>query len=241
MFGSWYEFWGAWADGCLEFGEFWQWLSNLYYALTKTPDIETIWQAFMSFLSPFSVIVPYVVLALCLALAFFGQKLMPVVKFLAFFIIGFVLGVYYFPPLIAGTIALPGWVCGIIMALVVSVLYNFLYVGIFAIAVTYSAYTVCYSGFNFMEITEINVPLVIICAIIAISTLVIAFFFLKYIEMGVTSVVGAYLFTFYFRTMVFDYKSLPAFATSPWVAAFILTIIIAVPAFIVQFKMRKSY
>ena len=241
MFGSWNAFWGAWADGCLEFGEFWQWLSNLYYALTKTPDIETIWSAFMAFLSPFSVIVPYIVLALCLVLAFFGQKLMPVVKFLAFFIIGFVLGVYYFPPLLEGTINLPGWVCGLIMALIVSVLYQFLYIGVFAIAVSYSVYTVCYSGFNFMEITEINVPLVVVCALIAVSALIIGFFFLKYIEMGVTSVVGAYLFTFYFRTMLFDYKSLPAFATAPWVAAFVLTIIIAIPAFIVQFKTRKVY
>ncbi len=241
MFGSWNDFWNAWADGCLDFAEFWHWLSNLYYAITQTPDIKAIWSSIMSVLSPIYVIVPYVVLALCLCLAFFGQKIMPVVKFIAFFVLGFVLGVYYLPPVLSGVINVPGWLCGVILALVVSVVYHFLYVGIVAVVVTYCAYTVCYMGFNFTSSSTVNVVLVILSVCIAIMATVVAFFFLKYIEMGVTAVVGAYLFTFYFRTMLFDYKSLPTFASAPWVAAFILTILISIPAFIVQFRMRKRY
>ena len=166
---------------------------------------------------------------------------MPIVKFLAFFIVGFVLGVYYLPPVLSGIINIPDWLCGIILALVISVIYNFLYYGVVAIVVAYCAYTVCYSGFSYATSDKLNVPLVIISVFIAISATVVAFTFIKYIEMGVTAVVGSYLFTFYFRTMIFDYKSLPTFASAPWVAAFVLTILISIPAFLVQFKMRKRY
>lgn len=235
MFSSWSDFFGAVSDGCLDFGEFSQRISNFYYAITKTSDIESIWDAFSNAFLPIQALVTVIVLAACLGLAFFGQKVMPVLKFVVLFIVGFILGVYLIPPAIEGVIHIPTWICGMLLALVVAVLYKFLYIGLLSVAIAYSVYTVCYSGFYFSEITEISIPLVIICIIISISAVAVSLYFLRYIEMGLTAFLGAYFFLLAFRTMLLGGAS-----ASPALTV-IIVLIISAPAVFVQYKMRKVY
>lgn len=243
MLGSFSDFLNSLSDGCFDFSELWKWVSDLYYDITKTSDIKAIWDALMEFLEPMYFLVVLLTLAFCLSLSFFGQRLMPVLKFIALFVVGFVLGVYYFPPALDGLIEIPDWLCGLLLALVVSVLYRILYAGFVTLAVAYCTYTVCYSGFFIAQggDEKVSIPLVIFSTVIAILSVIISFYFLKYIEMVATAIIGAYLFSFYLRIFIFNYKALPAFESDPWVAAFIITLVIALPAFFVQFKLRKNY
>ena len=64
---------------------------------------------------------------------------------------------------------------------------------------------------------------------------------MRYVEMMGTATLGAYLVYFTIDSMLFDFDSLEFLGTTPWVAPFIITFVIALPAFMVQFKTRKRY
>ncbi len=226
-----------------EFGfyQLWEYFVNLYYAVTKAPDIMNIWAALMKFLDPIYGAVPYIIIILCLVMAFFGKKLMPVLKFIGCFFVGFVCGVYFIGPTLMSIINVPPWVCGLVLAIIAAVLYRFIYYVAYAVAGTYCVYMLCYMGFYMREGVEHTASKSMVCLGIAIGVTVLAFIFRKYVEMAGTALLGGYLISYTIRCMIYDYKALEWLQDIPWVGAAVITLIIGVPAFIFQYKTRQRY
>lgn len=237
----WSEFARVWADGCFDFGEFGQWISNCYYAVTTGSELESIWLTFLDHLSPLAAIGPYLILLFCLSFAFFGRTLMPTFKFIAVFVLGYIIGVYYLPPAFSTILYVPDWILGLVVALVLSVFYRFIYSAIVTALIAYLTYTVCYLGFSLGDLSEIHPILVVVCIVIALFSIVIAFYYNRYIEMIASALLGAYLFTYCFRVLLFDYEAWSSESLAPWVAALIITALIAAPAFVVQLKTGRKY
>ena len=81
----------------------------------------------------------------------------------------------------------------------------------------------------------------IVCLAIALVVLIICFIFIKYAEMLGTAILGGYLVSFIIRCAIFDYRTLEVLAGHPWLGAGVITAVIALPAFIVQYVTRKRY
>ena len=241
MFSSFGEFFSAVKEARFGFREVWQWITDLYYSITVNSDIADVWDAIMRVLDPIYSIVPYVLIALCIAVAFFGKKMMPVIKFSAFFVLGFVLGVYYITPLLNDIIAIPPWVSGLVIAIVAAVLYRFLYFATYAVAVGYSVYILCYSGFYLAPEVEYTSGKALVSLVIALAAVVLAFILMKYVEIVGTSLLGGYLVAVVLRGLIYDYRELGFLESTPWLGALVITLVIAIPGFIVQLKTRRRY
>ena len=235
------DFFIAVKEGSFGFYQLWEWFVNLYYSVTKAPDIMNIWTALMRFIDPIYEIVPYILLALCLVVDFFGKKLMPVLKFLACFFFGFIGGLYYIGPPLAEVVTVPAWVSGLVVAVVAAVLYRFVYYAAYAIGIGYCVYTLCYSGFYIAGEIEHTASKAIICLAIAVGAIVLGFIFRRHVEMIGTAILGSYLFSYVLRCFIYDYKAWDAFDNIPWFPAAFITVIVAIPGVIVQYKTRRKY
>ena len=241
MYDSFGEFFIAVKEGSFGFYQLWEWFVNLYYSVTKAPDIMNIWAAFMKFIDPIYPIVPYILIALCLFVVFFGKKLMPVLKFLACFFFGFIGGLYFIGPPLAAIVTVPAWVSGLVVAVVAAVLYRFIYYIAYAVGTVYCVYTLCYSGFYIGGEPEHTLGKALICLGIAVTAAVLAFVFRRHVERIGTAILGGYLISYIIRCFIYDYKAWEAFRAVPWLAAAVITVLIAIPGVIVQYKTRHKY
>ena len=234
-------FFSALVEGEFGFYQLWEYFVNLYYSVTKAPDIMNIWNALMKVLDPIYGAVPYIIIILCLVMSFFGKKLMPVLKFLGCFGVGFICGVYFIGPNLMSIINVPPWICGLVLAIIAAVLYRFIYYAAYAVTITYCVYMLCYMGFYMREGAEHTVSKSLVCLAIAIAVTVVGFIFIKYVEMIGTAVLGGYLISFTVRCMIYDYKTIEWLKDTPWVGAAVITLLVAVPAFVFQYKTRQRY
>lgn len=240
MFGSFGEFWSALVEARLDFAPLWQILSDTYYAITENPDMQGVWGVIMSLLAPISAVLPYILILLSLVVAFFGKKIMAIIKFTAFFVFGFALGLHFVTPWIGYTIDVPGWVCGLVIAIVAATLYRTVYMAAYILAGSYCLYMVFYNGFYAIPRPEFSGYRAAISLLFVLIAVLLALFVRKYIEMLGTAVLGGYFVALVFRTLIFDYRTV-FLASMPKLATFIITFAIAIPAFIVQFRTRRKY
>ncbi len=226
-----------------EFGfyELWEYFVNLYYAVSKAPDVMNIWAALMKVLDPIYGAVPYILIVLCLLIAFFGKKLMPVLKFFGCFFVGFVCGVYFIGPVLMAIINVPPWVCGLVLAIISAVLYRFVYYAAYATAFLYFVYVFCYTVFYIQGGESHTVVRFLVCFGIAAGVTMLGFMLRRYIEMAGTAFLGGYLVSYTIRCMIFDYKALDWLQDAPWVGAFVITFIIGIPACVFQYKTRRKH
>ncbi len=241
MYASFGEFFVALKEARFGFGAFWQWVTDLYYSMTVNPDIAVVWNWLMNLIRPIYAVVPYVLILLSLSISFFGRKMMPVLKFVFFFVIGFALGVHFITPLLGRVVAVPGWVCGLVIGVVSAVIYRFLYMGAYAVACLYSVYILCYSGFYISPAVEHSTGRALLCLGISAVAVILAFMLRKYLEMLGTAMLGGYLVAVIFRGFIFDYRQLAFLASTPKVGAFLIAFLIGIPAAVFQYKKRRKY
>ena len=241
MYASFGEFFAALKEARFGFGAFWQWVTDLYYSMTANPDIAKVWDGLMNLIQPIYAAVPYILILLSLIVAFFGKKVMPVLKFVFFFVIGFALGVHFITPLLGRVVTVPGWVCGLVIAVVSAVVYRFLYMASYAIACLYSVYILFYSGFYISPVIEHTTARALFCLGIAAVAVILAFMLRKYLEMLGTAMLGGYLVAVIFRGFIFDYRQLSFLAATPKVGAFLIAFLIGIPAALFQYKKRRKY
>ena len=241
MFESIGAFFKSLIQGDFGFYELWEYFVNLYYAVSKAPDVMNIWAALMKVLDPIYSAVPYILIALCLLIAFFGKKLMPVLKFLGCFFVGFVCGVYFIGPVLMAIINVPPWVCGLVLAIIAAVLYRFIYYAAYGIAFVYFVYVFCYTIFYMRDYESHNVTRFFLCFGIAVGVTMVGFMLRRYIEMAGTAFLGGYLVSYTIRCMIFDYKALDWLQDMPWLGAAVITVIIGIPACVFQYRTRKKH
>lgn len=241
MYASFGEFFDALKEARFGFGAFWQWVTDLYYSMTVNSDIAKIWNGLMNLIRPIYVVIPIILIIFAVLVALFGRKMMPVLKFFFFLVIGFALGVYFITPLVSRIISVPGWVCGLVIGVVSAVLYRFLYLAFYSIACLYSVYILCYSGFYISPTIEHSTGRALLCLGISAVAVILAIMLRKYIEMFGTAMLGGYLVALVFRSFIFDYRLLPFLAATPKIGAFVIAFLIGVPATVFQYKKRRRY
>ena len=242
MFLSFGDFFTAIKEARFGFGELWQSIVDLYYSITQNSDIKVIWTALMSFLGPVMPAIPYIIIAFLLVVAFFGKRMLPVLKFLTFLVVGFVLGVYFVPPLLVDIAAIPGWVSGIIIGLLAAILYRFIYVVLFAVSGLYSVYIVCYKGFFLNDaVAEYSLDKAIVSLVIAAVAVALAFILLKYVEMLGTAALAGFLAAMTLKSLIFDYSTLDFLGGNGWIGTLVIVLLVALPGAFFQIKKRKRY
>ena len=241
MYSSFGEFFSALYRGEFGFTEVWRFFVDLYTSFTKSEDMINLWNVFRGAVDGFYFIIPYILIVLSLVVAFFGQKLMPVLKFIAFFFFGFVAGVHFIGPLITPIINVPLWVSGLVVGIVAAVIYRFLYFAVYGVGIAYCVYVLCYTGFYMREGAEHTLSKSLVCLAIAIGAVIVAFIFIKHVEIIGTSILGAYLVSFIVRCNIWDFRTLDFLASTPWVGAAVITVVLAIPAIIVQYSMKTRY
>ena len=199
---------------------------------------------FYNLIGSLSAILPYIMIVVMLAFAFFGKKSLPLAKFIFFFVFGFSFGIYLNAKVVsdifAGTFAIPSWVIGLVMGILAAILYRLLYVIFFASVTLYMSFTLLTTAFS--KMLENNASMGYIFMIVAVIAMVVAFIFRKYTEMLGTAVLGGWAIAHILGKCVLDGFSGFAFLDGKtWIATLVITLVIAIPAFFVQFKTRRRY
>ena len=215
-------------------------VADFYNKLCLDAHITEITDGIWSYLSNAKAALPFVLLAVYLFIALAGKRAFAVIRFVWFFILGFFLGVYSLSPIMLDVMPeLPPWVIGIVTGIVAAVLAKFIYYVVIAVATAYSAYVVCYCGMipwagDFIkENWIVGLAAALVCA-------VALFFVLKYVEMAGTSMLGAYGVVTVVRGW-WDFTAYPGLLGKEWIVILCATLVLAVCAFIFQFKTRKRY
>lgn len=212
-----------------------EWISSVYKNVVANTTILDIWNdgvSSLSFLAPY---LSALFLVGSLAVAFFGIKLAEPTKFASIFVIAFCLGVCYISPLLDPFIVIPHWIMGIIVAAVCAVLYKFIYVALVMTVIGYSVYMTVMRPDVLTTFLAGNITASVILTALALLLVVI---FRRYTEPFGFAVFGGWLTALCLKSL-YDYTTL--LVNNGSILIFILAVLVAVPGFIVQFKMRRRY
>ena len=217
------------------------WIVSIYESIVENPDIVNIWnfitEKFNTYLVPISILLTLLGLVVC----FYGQKITGIVKFIIFFIIGFAVGVHFLFPIIPDTVGLKSWVIGIVVAIVAAVLYKYLYYALISVAVGYSVYRICFTGFFIKATAEYTAGKGFISLLVALGCVAVVLAFNKWTERILTAFFGGYISALALNRGILHFTALPIFAGSEWVGILILTVALGADGFAFQIKHRELY
>lgn len=198
--------------------------------------IQNLWGAVWDFVSHLGAAIPFILLGLWLVVTFLGKRLFSVLRFTAFFVTGFALGVYLLSPLVLNVIpVMPTWVIGVVTGVVAAVLSKLLYILLYALVPGYAVYTVFCGGY-ILPLTGNYVVALLVALVLVVGL----FLLRKYVEMLGISLLGGYGVACVVRGL-HDYTSWPAFVGREWLGVLIFTVIVGTVGFIVQYKTRDRY
>lgn len=192
----------------------------------------------MTFLSDFynsaAGVMPYVTVAVMLLFLFFGKKLLPQIKFVCSFFVGFGLGVYFLAPAVDGIISgVPAWVSGLVIALLLLAINRLFYFLFFISAAFFTSFVLLNSFLNFGALLLLSVAAV---------GVIIALIFKKYFEMLGTAFLGAFVLLRKIDSSFIAFNTeINLGSAFSFELISLLAIIIAIVGFTVQIKTRKRY
>ena len=240
MLSGFVDFFNAVKEARFTFDVIWDAVRNLFADMLSNPDVGAVIDGFLNGIEPIFNIALIVGIVLALVVAFFGRKIIGVIKFVAFFALGFLLGAHLLTPLLPPEIALPGWLIGIITALIAGVLSKFVYVVVYAVIAGYAVYGFTYYGFLLTPEPAYSNTRALVALGVSVVCVVILFVIKKYIEMLGTAILGSWLAAIAFAG-VYDFTALPIFAGHEWLGTLILTALLSIISFFVQVKTRRRY
>ena len=217
------------------------WIVSIYESIVENPDIVNIWNVILDKFNTYLVPISIILVAFGLTICFYGQKITGIVKFILFFIIGFAIGVHFLFPIVPDTVGLKSWVIGLVVAIVAAVLYKYLYYALIAVAVGYSVYRICFTGFFIKATAEYTAGKGFISLLVAIGCVALVLAFNKWTERILTAFLGGYISTLALNRGILHFTSLPIFEGSEWVGILILTVALGVVGFAFQVKHRELY
>lgn len=241
MFSSFGEFFTCVKEARFTFDVIKDWLVSVFVSIKGNDDIALIWDNLMHWIYSARVLLVSILIVACLVVAFFGKKIIGVIKFCAFFVTGFAVGTHYLAPLLPSEIDIPSWIIGIVVALIAAVLYRFLYIILYCVTVGYGAYVFAYYGFFVKNDASFSGGRATACLVVALVLLVIALIFRKYIEMIVTAFLGSWCAVLLFRYHICKFEKLSLFSGHFWIAIMIPTIVLTAVSAVVQIKTRRRY
>ena len=230
------EILGAVINPTFGFAEIFAAIGEFVLNFTVNPSVAALWAYIVSSLFDVLAYVHIAALVFCLVVTFFGKKLFSLLRFLSFMLIGYAVGIVLVSPILIEIMpTLPDWAVGVVVGFISAIVSKFLYFIVIAVSVGYSAYMAFFGGFPGFATAN---P--IISLFIAIAAVILVFILRKYIEMIITSALGAWG-TAAVVTVWWDYTALDFLVGIEWVGILVAAFIIATLGFIVQFKMRERY
>ena len=216
-------------------------LISLFHSVVENPNVSAVWDGLVNFVMSFRSVFTVAAVCFCLAVAFFGKKMMGFLKFIACFVVGFALGTHLLVPLLPPEIDIPAWITGVVVALIVAVLYRFIYIILYVGIAGYGMYILAFYGFFLHPNAVYTHTRAVACAIAALVAIVIVLLFRKYLEMIGTSILGAWAATLLFANFAYDFTAWSLFSGMERLAIFIPTALIAAIGTAVQIKTRRRY
>lgn len=222
--------------GSYSFAQIWDFILQFLADMWADVHIQNLWGEVWLFISYLGAAIPFVLLGIWLIVTFLGKRIFPVLRFCAFFIAGFALGVYLISPFVLTWIpGLPTWVIGVITGVAAAVLSKLIYLVLYAGVPAYATYLLFCGG--------IIVPLTgnyIVALLVALVVVVLMFIFRKYVETAGIALLGGYGVACVVRGM-YDYTTWDVFVGKEWLGVLIFTIIVGAVGFFVQYKTRDRY
>ncbi len=191
----------------------------------------------LGFVAPY---MAYILLAVGLVVALFGKKLLPLGKFVGFFLVGFGAGVLYLSPLVDKLFEIPSWIVGLIIGVVAALLCKIFYYIVVAFASGYAMYSVCYSASVLPQLTGYTKGNTLYSIIAGVVAIVLVLLLLKWLEMLGTAYLGGYLFAVSLNTAT-KFMSLDFIKSYANIVFWVIVGIVALVGFIVQVKTRRRY
>ena len=203
------------------------------------PSVAPVVNWYNGFVSGIGDFYPYVVIALCLFVGFFGRRLSDLIRVVLMFAIGFVASVYWVAPLVQEFVpTIPAIAVGIAVGLFIAVMsrmiYNFVYIG----CIGFDVYNICFNALFLVELTSKTQGNLILSVGIAFLAVVIALVLRKYLEMIITAGAAGIGLAFYLDKLFGYAQHLNLDANT---GLFIVGALIAVPMFIYQYYNRVIY
>lgn len=230
------NFFNKFIAGEFGYGKLTEAVKNMNAEVVANEELSVVTSLFASFAS----IMPYIYMALMLVIAFWGKKLLPLIKFVSAFAVGFALGVCCVHEVVVKVVPIPAIVSGLVMAILAIIIYRLLYVIFFGALSFYGTFTLCYALLGTALASLAGLESYVFLAVAAI-VMIVSFVLRKYVEMLGTSVVGGLVIAKLVAKSVFDYTTISIFADKAWLAYLLVTVVIALPAFVVQVKTRRRY
>ena len=231
----------AFKDSSFGIGELFAAFKDFIYHLYNSDHIIEMREIVWSFFGQFDRLLPLALFAVFAVITFFGKRIYPVLRFILFFIMGFGLGIYLLATPIVGMLPnMPVWLIGLAAGIVISVLSKFLYYPTLALFIAAPVYTLFHSGMGVAALSSIFEGNMIAAAVAAIAAVVLAFLVLKFAEMLLTAMLGGYGIAVVIKAL-FDYTAFGIFAGREWLGVLLVTLLFAIPGFIVQVRTRKRY
>ncbi len=240
MFSNFSEFFTCLKEAKFTFAVIKDALVSLFHSVTSNPDVAGVWDAVREFLAPIAFIAAVIGVCASVLIAFFGKKIIGILKFLASFVLGFALGTHFLVPLLV-EIDMPAWIIGLVVGLVAGVLYRFVYIILYVGIAGYGMYILAFYGF-FLQPEAVYTPTRAVVSLIAAAVaIIIVLLFRKYLEMIGTAVLGSWLATLIFSKFIYDFTAWSLFSGMERLAIIIPTALLAALGTVVQIKTRRRY
>lgn len=221
--------------------EFASWFGGFLSNMRQDADLFGIWEKIWGAIDVIAPAVPFILLAVFGVVGLLGKRIWSVLRCIVYFLAGFILGTHLLGPVIVGIIpSMPPWVVGLVVAVVAAVLSKILHWVVMAVAVEYIFYYFFCGAHILRFITQYTEKQYILSLVLATGFVVLMFFFLKYVEMALTSFAGAFGVAMVINHWV-GFTSMDAFESFPYLMVLIIAGILSVGCMIVQVKTRKRY
>ncbi|MBQ8380552.1 MAG: hypothetical protein IJY18_01530 [Clostridia bacterium] len=225
-------------DGTFDFKAIGAAVSGFKDSFFANETVAGLWEKATGLFASLGTIFPLILIALSLIELFFGKKLIGLQRFLLCAISGYAIGVIIVSPLINQVFALPDYISGAVIALVMAVLCKYVYFAAVAVASGYSVYLVLFNGM--IPVIPVKGNLIVSAAAAAVAILLV-FLLLKYVEMAGTSFLGAFFISRIVIKYFYDYRTFGFIQNYAKIVDIALIAVVALIGFIVQVKTRKRY
>ncbi len=206
----------------------------------KDPGIAPIMDMIYTAVNPVILYLPAAFIVLYTFMMIFGKKCFSFIRFLIFLYAGFILGTHLLSPIILPVIPqLPAWVVGLVVGIVAAVLSKFLYYAVYALIFAYPLYVVT-AQYILPYFITVEGGLLWISAAVAVVIAVLMFFVKKYVEMLGTSMLAGWGIAECVRIW-WDFTAIEPFAARPWLPLLIVSGVVGIIGFIIQYKTRERY
>ena len=221
-------------NGTYGFQQIFAYLVELWNTIFASEHISVMMEWYKTTVAPFAQYVPYVLVGIYALVLLFGQRLLGVIRFVGFLLVGFVLGTYYLATPVASFFPqLPPWAVGLIVGVVCAFLGKILYHVFYTVIAGYGMYLVCITGMVLPEIKGNYVVALIVAAI----AIVLAYVLRGFIERFGTAFAGAYGVLFLVRGW-YDFTTfVPGYETWVLLGA---SAVVAILGYLVQNSIKKK-